>query len=312
MLKKLAAALVSAALLFGTATALPELTAALGSEIPATAAASEESLSVADCTVSIPYASYTYRGRGIKPTVTVKDAAGKKLTKGTDYTVSYSNNTSVGTATITVKGIGNYTGTTKKTFTVKKLDLSTSYAKVTIPYASYTYTGSSIKPTVTVKFKGGDLISASQYSVSYSNCTKVGTATITITGKGTNVTGTYKKTFIVKPAKNKILGLLSTVKGAFQLTWTEGTPGTVGYQVLYSQNKAARASAVGEVPNTDAKLYVHSFTSTDLDDDSETFSKYPNSGETWYVKVRSFCTKDGKATSTRYGNYSDIKSIIIK
>ena len=49
--------------------------------------------------IIIPYASYTYRGRGgIKPSVTVKNSAGDKLKKDTDYTVSYSDNTKVGTA----------------------------------------------------------------------------------------------------------------------------------------------------------------------------------------------------------------------
>ena len=57
---------------------------------------------------------------------------------------------------------------------------------------------------------------------------------------------------------------------------------------------------------------VHSYTSTNLSDTSENFSRVPNSGETWYVKVRSFITKDGKATSTRYGNYSAVRSIKVK
>lgn len=76
---------------------------------------------------TIPYASYTYRGRGIKPSVTVRNSAGDKLKKETDYTVSYSDNTKIGTAAITVTGKGKYTGTLKKTFKVKALDLSTRY-----------------------------------------------------------------------------------------------------------------------------------------------------------------------------------------
>ena len=253
---------------------------------------------LSDYTISIPYSSYTYRGRGIKPTVTVKDASGKKLTKGTDYTVSYSNNTNVGTATITVTGKGAYTGTLKKTFKVKALGLTSSYAKVTIPYSSYTWSGSAIKPKVTVKFKDGDVIPASDYTLTYSDNIKVGTATITVKGKGSNVTGTYKKTFVVKPAKNEITSISSS-KGAFKISWKKGTTGTVGYQVQYSTDK-------------DFKTNVHSYTSTNLSDLSENFSKYPNSGETWYVKVRSFYTKDGKASSTRYGNYSAVKSVKIK
>ncbi len=247
--------------------------------------------------ITIPYSSYTYRGRGIKPTVTVKDGS-TKLVKGTDYTVSYSNNTNVGTATITVTGKGKYAGTYKKTFKVKALDLSSSYAKVTIPYSSYTYTGSQIKPTVTVKFKDGDVIPATQYTVSYSDNTKVGVATITVKGTGKNTTGTYKKTFVVKPAKNAIKTISST-KGAFKITWTKATAGATGYQVEYSTDKNFAKN-------------VHSYTSTNLSDLSENFSSVPKSGETWYVKVRSFVTKDGKATSTRYGNYSDVKTIKIK
>ena len=253
---------------------------------------------IANGNASIAYSSYTYRGRAIKPTVTVKNASGKKLTKGTDYTVSYSNNTNVGTATITIKGAGKYTGTLKKTFKVKALDLSSSYAKFSIPYSSYTYTGSQIKPAVTVKFKDGDVIPATQYTVSYSNNTKVGVATITVKAKGSNTTGSYKKTFVVKPAKNAIKSISST-KGAFKITWTKATAGATGYQVEYSTDK-------------NFKTNVHSYTSTKLSDLSESFSSVPKSGETWYVKVRSFVTKDGKASSTRYGNYSDVKTITIK
>ena len=55
-------------------------------------------------------ASVTYTGEATKPVVTVTDF-GKKLVEGTDYSVSYVNNKAVGTATITLKGIGtNYTG----------------------------------------------------------------------------------------------------------------------------------------------------------------------------------------------------------
>ncbi|MBR4622663.1 MAG: hypothetical protein IKO44_04690 [Ruminococcus sp.] len=247
--------------------------------------------------ITIPYSSYTYRGRGIKPTVTVKDGS-TKLVKGTDYTVSYSNNTNVGTATITVTGKGKYAGTYKKTFKVKALDLSSSYAKISIPYSSYTYTGSAIKPAVTVKFKDGDVIPTSDYTVSYSNNKNVGVATITVKGKGTNVTGTYKKTFVVKPAKNEITSI-STTSGAFKIAWKKGTTGTVGYQVQYSTDKNFEKN-------------VHSWTTTNISKLSENFSSVPRSGETWYVKVRSFYTKDGKTSSTRYGNYSAVKSIKIK
>ena len=253
---------------------------------------------ISDAVISIPYSSYTYRGRGIQPTVTVT-YKGKKLVKGTDYSVVYMSNTSAGTATVYIRGKGLYSGTSYKKFTVKKLDLSTSYAKVTIPYSSYTYTGKAITPAVKVKFKTGELINESEYKLTYSNNTKVGTATITVTGLGKNVTGTYKKVFVVKPAKNSIVSLSSVNKGSFKLSWSKATPGATGYQVKYSTDKNFSKN-------------VHSYTSTNLNDLSETFSKVPKSGETWYVKVRSFVTKTGKASDTRYGNYSDVKSVKVK
>ena len=60
----------------------------------------------------------TYNGQPQTPTVTVKDGSAV-LVEGTDYTVAYSNNTSGGTATVTITGIGdNYAGTATATFTI--------------------------------------------------------------------------------------------------------------------------------------------------------------------------------------------------
>ena len=55
-----------------------------------------------------------------QPSVTVKNAAGKVLTKDKDYTVSYSSGCkAVGTYTVTVKGAGSYTGSVKKSFAIR-------------------------------------------------------------------------------------------------------------------------------------------------------------------------------------------------
>ena|GEM_PF-3304010 len=67
---------------------------------------------------SIPYASYTYTGKEIKPAVTVKDSDGKKLSSA-DYTVTYTDNIKVGKATIKISGKGDYQGTITKTFVIK-------------------------------------------------------------------------------------------------------------------------------------------------------------------------------------------------
>ena len=64
-----------------------------------------------------------WTGSQVTPEVTVK-LDGKTLTKGTDYTVAYANNVSAGTATVTITGKRDYTGTVKKTFTIKKPNLT--------------------------------------------------------------------------------------------------------------------------------------------------------------------------------------------
>ena len=51
---------------------------------------------------------YVYSGEAITPVVTVKNSNGETLTLDTDYTVAYSNNIELGTATITITGIGTY------------------------------------------------------------------------------------------------------------------------------------------------------------------------------------------------------------
>ena len=63
---------------------------------------------------------YPHTGSVITPTFTVKNMSGNELTKGTDYTVSYSPATvkDVGTYTLTITGIGSYTGQQTASFKV--------------------------------------------------------------------------------------------------------------------------------------------------------------------------------------------------
>ncbi len=61
--------------------------------------------------------SKAYNGKAIKPDVAVKDG-GKRLKKGKDYTLSYKNNTKIGTATVVVTGKGSYTGSKTLTFKI--------------------------------------------------------------------------------------------------------------------------------------------------------------------------------------------------
>ena len=143
---------------------------------------------------SVSVAAQTYTGAALTPPVTVK-LGEKTLTKGTDYTVAYSNNTNAGTATVTVTGKGNYAGTKASTFTISAADAS----KASVSLAAQTYTGSALTPAPTVTFNGKTLVKGTDYTVSYSNNTNAGTATATVTFKG-NYSGTAKGTFQIKAA----------------------------------------------------------------------------------------------------------------
>ena len=98
-----------------------------------------------DDDVTVDATGIVYDGNAKTPAVTVK---GGTLVKGTDYTVSYSDNTQVGDATVTVTGIGNYTGTVKKTFKIESasLDDLATELDASVFSKTYTYTGKSIEP----------------------------------------------------------------------------------------------------------------------------------------------------------------------
>ncbi len=166
-------------------------------------------------------------------------------------------------------------------------------AKVTVKNASYTYTGKAIAPAsdITVNFGGKTLTKDTDYTVSFSNNTNVGTATATVTGKG-SYSGTNSVQFVVSPAKNEIV-VLSTDDNKINVKWKEDSSAT-GYQVLYSTDSSFRTSVSIVVQN---KAYT-------------TFSSRVSVGKKYYVKVRSFYTTDGKTSSTKYGVYSDAGTIV--
>ena len=70
-------------------------------------------IDISDKAATLEQTTYVFDGTAHKPAVTVEG-----LTEGTDYTVSYKNNTSYGTATVIITGAGNYEGTIQLTFTI--------------------------------------------------------------------------------------------------------------------------------------------------------------------------------------------------
>lgn len=73
--------------------------------------------SIADTVITLEKINYTYDGTEKKPSVNVKDGS-VTLINGVDYTISYVDNIEAGVATVIINGIGNYSGTVSKTFTI--------------------------------------------------------------------------------------------------------------------------------------------------------------------------------------------------
>lgn len=102
----------------------------MGSDYEKTGTYSITTTSLADATVTCP-ANVIYNGTPREPVIVTYD--GRTLTKNTDYTITYTNNTNPGvtavsgnnvTATYTINGAGNFTGTREGTFTVRVQDMS--------------------------------------------------------------------------------------------------------------------------------------------------------------------------------------------
>ena len=139
-----------------------------------------------------PIDDQTYTGSQLRP-APVLTFNGMTLAVNTDYTVSYSSNTNVGTATVTITGKGNYSGTVTTNFTINPKALEDSFVAT---IAAQTYTGSELTPAPVLTYNGRRLTAGTDYTVAYEDNVEAGTATVTITGKG-NYTDTATATFAI-------------------------------------------------------------------------------------------------------------------
>jgi len=124
----------------------------------------------------------------------IQDADGHAyvLVEGKDYSVAYSNNDGVGLAASVVTGLGNYAGNLSETYTIKA-DMSSATIQ---PIASMPYTGAALQPVPLVKLGSSTLVVGTDYTVSYADNTKPGTATILISGIG-NYLGNASTSFAI-------------------------------------------------------------------------------------------------------------------
>lgn len=159
-----------------------------------------------DETAIQPISSQTYTGSAITPVV-VKNGE-TTLTKDTDYTVVYSNNTNVGTASAEVTFTGNYSGGPfTKTFTISPKNISAAV----LGGLNTTYNPGS-RPVPTVTLDGKPLVEGNDkdYTLAYDETTTSGSLIITVTGRG-NYTGSKQATVAVLGTSDTTAPVISGV-----------------------------------------------------------------------------------------------------
>lgn len=162
---------------------------------------------------------------------------------------------------------------------------------LTVSVSDQVWTGKALKPAVTVKDGTVTLKKDKDYTVSYSANKDIGTAKVTVTGKG-SYTGKITKTFKINPQGQSISvkGDKSAKKIAVTLAKHSSNS---GYQVSYADNSGFKNSkSLWLEKNTKNKGTV----------------KDLKSKKTYYVKARDYKTI-GKTKV--YGKWSAVKKVSI-
>lgn len=254
-------------------------------------------------TLTLSATSFTYTGKQLKPTVTVKDSKGKIIAKS-NYNVSYYNNIKAGTATVKITFKGDYyTGTMSKTFTITKAKNSITGT------ATYSKTAANKAQSfkLNVKATGGKITyKSNNIKVMVDSLGKVtiaknfsGQAVITVTAGNSNYkTATKKVTITVKPAATTISSVKNSTaknasKGKITVAWSKLSYVT-GYEIQYSTSSSF-ASGNKTVNVADASNV------------SKVISGLAKN-KTYYVRIRTYKTIAGKKV---YSAWSAKKSVKI-
>ncbi|MBL6468896.1 MAG: fibronectin type III domain-containing protein [Mogibacterium sp.] len=172
---------------------------------------------------------------------------------------------------------------------------ATKIASVKPAKASYTYTGKTIRPGVTVKGQDGKVLSSDNYTVSYSKSIYPGKYTVKAIGKN-KYDGTVSATYKIYP-KSSAIKKLKKGKKKMTVSWTKQSKSAVsGYQIKYSKSKkfSKRSTKIVTV-----KTYKTS---------SKTIKKL-KARKKYYVRVRTYKTVKG---SKYYSSWSKTKSVKVK
>ena len=230
-----------------------------------------------------PIADQTYTGKELTPAIVIPG-----LKAGEDYYMYYEDNQYQGVATVTIYGTGYYKGTATIHFKIiKKTERFVSNVKLN--RTSYTYTGKTIRPSVTVTVNGKK-IGSSAYKLYYKNNKNSGIGTVQVRGTGKYSRINKTLTFKILPPKTLLTGLKKANR-SFTASWKKNIQAT-GYQIQFAADsrftKERKTVTVGKQSATRYKI-----------------SGLKNK-KTYYVRIRSY-KRVGK--KVLYSSWSTVKKI---
>ena len=166
-----------------------------------------------------------FKGSAVEPTPEVMHD-GEKLALNKDYDILHADNHGVGAGIVIARGLGRFAGSiTAMQFSIFA---NITKGKIELSSTTFVYDGKAKKPSVSVTLYGKRLIQGSDYTVSYASNTCVGTATVTVTGKG-DYRGSVRKTFtIILPSPT--LQSVTKVGAGARITWSKAA-GAQSYDV---------------------------------------------------------------------------------
>lgn len=232
-----------------------------------------------------PIADQIYTGKELTPAIVIPG-----LKAGEDYYMYYEDNQYPGVATVTIYGTGYYKGTATIHFKIiKKTERFVSNVKLN--RTSYTCTGKTIRPSVTVTVTvNGKKIGASAYKLYYKNNKNSGIGTVQVRGIGKYSRINKTLTFKILPPKTLLTGLKKANR-SFTASWKKNIQAT-GYQIQYAADsrftKERKTVIVGKQSATRYKI-----------------SGLKNK-KTYYVRIRSY-KRVGK--KVLYSSWSTVKKI---
>ena len=254
----------------------------------------KDKISVGKCDFIVMDNEETYDGTAHKPDVIVAWLE-NKLTEGTDYTLSYSNNVNAGTAKVTITGIGKYTGSVTTSFEIKPASPEIQAKNKTVDMGSgkqdiMEKIQTDAKITCISDAPGIVEISGDKFIPK-----KPGKATIIITTTGEKnyfSMDLVRLTITVRPINTQKLTLKSSARGKMTVSWSTAKS-VSGYEIQYSRSK--------NMKNAQSLMIKGKTTQVTL----KNLAKKKN----YYVRIRTYKTTNGKKY---YSTWSTVKTVKVK